>query len=190
MARWLWVAVAMVGCGPATGPGTNPGTTPTGTRPVGGLADTLAAVVAADARVESCSDLLIAASDPDDTALVYLAVEGGLAEQARIAVKPIETTFQLPHPDVRLVAVWGAHLRDWYGCNDVIYQEPVIDGEAIAMGGTVTITVETSKGASKFQPYAMADAVLTDVEFETEDGTTEVLDDVSWLDQFIGWYPG
>lgn len=193
MMRW-WGILAMVGaCGdPGTGTGgTNPGTTGTGTNAATGLADTLQRVGDDEAQVESCGDLLIAGSSPEDKHLLVLTVGGDLAEQARVSGKPVQATFTLPHDDVQLFAVWGAHLRDWYACNDVIFEHPVIDGEAHAISGTVSVTVESSKGATKFMPYAMADAELADVTFETDDGTeTEMLEELTWLDQFIGWLAG
>ena len=187
--RWFWLVAAVAGCDGSFGPGatTNPGTT---VPAPGGIADVVDAVVASDALVDSCGDMLLAISDPGDTRLLYLTIGGDLAEAARLSSKPVEASFTLPHDDVEVVALWGAHLRDAYGCNDVLYEEPVIEGRGAAISGTVSVVVETHKGATEFQPYAMVDVELLDVELEDEAGETAVLEALELVDQFIGWFPG
>lgn len=191
MTRWILLASALVGC--EAGTGTNPGTTPTGT-PTGTssltLADVMDMVVSPEVQVESCSDMLVGLADPADTMLVTLAVLPDLAEQARVAGKPVTFSTTLPSKDVELRARWGEHLRQWYACDDVIEHHPVVDGETSAIAGTVDITVVSEKSASKHMPYAKATFELTDVRFEDDEGVQEDMSDLQLVDLFVGWYPG
>ena len=66
----------------------------------------------------------------------------------------------------------------------------MIDGEAAATAGQLTVDVVTQEGASELMPYAKATFTLEGVTFEADDGSTGLLEDRVIEDVVVGWLPG
>lgn len=138
--------------------------------------------------VAGCSDIRVFGSSANDRYAVLLSVSGAYIEQAYDG-GDIELAFELPHPDVDLVVQWGSDLTI-NECNDVFLGTPVVNGEAVAVEGTVHVDLELLLTTP--QPWDMsADATifLEDVVFQTESGA-ERTRSIDLGTTAVGWLPG
>lgn len=137
--------------------------------------------------VGGCSDVFAYAATADDTKAFFVHVDGAYAADASQSGQPVDVTFVLPHPDVTITARWGTDLTI-NECNDVFLGQPVVDGEAAAVAGTLHMTLEP---LGPYQPWDMSnDAVfeLDGIVFEDDSGRRRVL--TTTLETVVGWLPG
>ncbi|MBX2799490.1 MAG: hypothetical protein KTR31_17575 [Myxococcales bacterium] len=180
----------LIGCelpGETPDPGPQPGPQPTETS---GLASVIDTVLADDPLTDSCGDVVAHVFEESDSTVLVIAVDAGLAEQARVDGAEVTETYELPHPDVTIRALWGSYLSEWYSCDDVAERDPVIDGELDALSGTLTVTVRPHPDATELEPYGYATFHLEDVTFTEEAADGETLPDVELAELFVGWLPG
>ncbi len=138
--------------------------------------------------VDGCSDIHVYGASANDRYAVLLSVSGAYIEQAYDG-GDTELSFVLPHPDVELVVQWGSDLTI-NECNDVVIRTPVVNGEAVAVEGTVNIDLDLLLTTP--EPWDMsADATITleDVVFQTESGA-ERTRSIDLGTTAVGWLPG
>lgn len=129
-----------------------------------------------------CADIwFYAVDDADETLLTFSS--HGLIEAA--AGDTITTTFQLPDDDVELMVETGSQISDAI-CDDVIENDgPQVDRTYRAVGGEAVVTVRPVD-----EWGARGDLRLTDVVLRDSEGRTVVIEQLEWLDTFVGWLPG
>lgn len=138
--------------------------------------------------VAGCSDIRVYGSSTNDRYAVLLSVSGAYIEQAYDG-GATELEFVLPHPDIDLVVQWGSDLTI-NECNDVFLGTPVVNGEAVAVEGTVHVDLDLLLTTP--QPWDMsADATITmeDVVFQTESGAERTWS-IDLGTTAVGWLPG
>lgn len=133
-----------------------------------------------------CSDLVVYASNPEDTVLLRFDRDGAVAE-ALAAGEEVTTTIPLPDPDTSLVVQVGEKIADAM-CTDVIVNGgPVVREEWAAVSGEATLTVRAG-GTDGWD--SRADLTLTGVTFQSEAGWEADLGDFVFTDVSVGWLPG
>ena len=167
-------------------------TVPPGTPDARRLAVAIEETVAPDAVVDACGDIYFVTHDSDATNAVFITVEDSLAWDASNAGVPLTRTYVLPDPAVWVMAQWGNDLT-YEHCNDVL--EPgrgsAVDGEAPAVQGTITVTVEPMGPPLNAVEYpGMATIELEDVVFEDADGNQEAIQSIEFPPVSVGWLPG
>lgn len=136
--------------------------------------------------VGGCSDLVVYASNPEDTVLLRFDHDGAVAE-ALAAGEALTTTLVLPDPDTSLVVQVGEKIADAM-CTDVIINGgPTVHEEWAATSGEATLTVRAD-GTDGWK--SRADLTLTDVRFASEAGEEAALGDFAVTDISVGWLPG
>ena len=139
-------------------------------------------------EVGGCGDIFVHASSIHDRHAMFLTVAGATIEDAYDG-GATELTFVLPHPDVDLTVQWGRDLTI-HACNDAIVGSPVVNGEAVAVEGTVHIDLELLLTTP--QPWDMsslATITMEDVVFQTANGAQRTWS-VDLGSPTVGWLPG
>jgi len=138
--------------------------------------------------VGGCSDIRVYGTSANDRYAVLLSVHGAYIEEAYDG-GDTELSFVLPHPDIDLVVQWGSDLTV-NECTDVFMDTPVVNGEAVAVEGTVHVDLDLLLTTP--QPWDMsADATITmeDVVFQTESGAERTWS-IDLGTTAVGWLPG
>jgi hypothetical protein len=139
--------------------------------------------------VFGCSDVVVVASNTANTRALIVSVLDGLAEDAARTGLPVSATYTLPHPDVQIVAQWGHDVTD-LRCTDV-GMPVVIDGEAPAVSGTLTIDVVPDGVYLPWDHSGEATLWLEDVVLENQaTGDQRTLTTLELAGVGVGWYPG
>ena len=105
-----------------------------------------------------------------------------------------EMTVELPSRDVEVVMLRGSDLSV-YWCTDVIDPYgpvPVVTGEAMPSGGTLTLRAETDAAGTGWYTPGTIDVIMEDVTWETPGGTPlpSLPPDVEMYEVYAGWFPG
>jgi hypothetical protein len=138
--------------------------------------------------VSGCGDIHVYAASGSDRQAIFLSVSGAYIEDA-YAGGDTALEFVLPHPDVDLRVQWGTDLTI-DECTDAFMGTAVVNGEATAVEGIVTIDLDLLM--AKPQPWDMSSSatiLLEDVVFETPSGAQRTWS-VDLGTTTVGWLPG
>jgi hypothetical protein len=130
-----------------------------------------------------CADVTAYAYNPEQSVALSFSVDAGYAMQATDTQAPV---------DVELTAGGDVEVRLWLGselasrfCTDVGGVGEV-DASWTATAGSISLHVEPG------DPYPFASLTLTNVAFESDDGSNDpyTLDSYTFTDVMVGWLPG
>lgn len=137
-------------------------------------------------RFGGCGDVVLYATDEHDRVMVTFQAQG-VVESARNAQEP-ETEVVLD------LSTAAADVRIEHGervgstvCNDVIMPPgPRVDRVWTATAGSATLRLRPVSGSGG----AFADLVLEGVVFSSDGAEDITLEELTWANVFVGWYPG
>ena len=138
-----------------------------------------------------CGDYFLYAHNADDTLSLHIS-GSGLAMEAHQSQRGVfEYTYTInPMTDdiqPRIVAQEGVYLNAW-SCNDAAINESRIDGEYVAISGTVHVTVVAEGEMTDWgEVPANMTLEMTDVCFESPEPFCIEAFSIS---EYIGWMPG
>jgi len=118
----------------------------------------------------------------------------GILGEAALAGGVAEMTVELPSRDVEVVMLKGSDLSVHW-CTDMVYPYgpvPMVSGEALPSGGTLTIRAETEAAGTGWYIPGFITVIMEDVTWETPSGTPlpTLPEDVEMYDVYAGWFPG
>ncbi len=180
------VALITAACGGGAAPGGTDSTLPPVEAPTTSLVENPAIDLAA-MRAVACGDAVFYLVDPDGASLVTITIPE-LAARAHEASGPVTETFDVGGMGMTVTLQTGRHL-DQLACNDALEAEPVIETEASATAGTVSVTSVAGDGG-EFpigETLASSELVVTGLAFGDATSSTEP---VAFSDLLIGWYVG
>lgn len=180
MTRTLTVALfALTACAPEASP-PSPGEAPL---------DAAWRALRTPDLVGGCGDVFIHASTAADDKAFFISLTGALAQAAHDAGADMTHTFMLPDPDADVTLQWGTNITH-AACNDALWLPITVDGEAVAVGGTLVVELAPDL-SSAYGIDIPTDATvrLEDVVFEDAAGRTRTFTvDLGTI--HVGWLPG
>lgn len=137
-------------------------------------------------RFGGCGDVIMYAVDEQDRAMVTFQAQG-LVEEARASEEDeVEVVLDLSTTAGTAQIEYGARVSSTV-CNDVIVPPgPRVDRVWTATAGSATLRIRPVSGSEG----AFADLVLESVVFSSDGAEDITLEEVTWTDVFVGWYPG
>jgi len=172
--------------GTPIGTGTGTGTTPIDLD----LEAVLDMAQSPTSRRESCGDLFASVQSPDGSLVLWVNIDETIALEAHLVNHPMERDWPLSVGHIEVKAQWGPHAAAWLSCDDAPYYEPIVQGWAEAIDGTLRAEVRPDPGGTEFEPLGTADLLLEDVVMRSDDGTVQTLPRLELQNLPVGWLPG
>ncbi len=160
----------------------------TGSSSVESELDATLRALGAGVEVFGCADVEVVAANSADSRGLVVRVDDDIAADALLAGATVGAEYTLPDPAVEITAMWGSDVTIDH-CNDVSYGT-VVDGEASAISGVLSIEVVPDGFGTELMPTGRAKLLLEDVVFETTAGEQRDLDELELSDVYVGWLPG
>jgi hypothetical protein len=137
-------------------------------------------------RFGGCGDVILYAVDAYDRVLVTFQAQG-FVEEARASEKDeVEVVLDLSATAASARIDYGTRVSSTV-CNDVIVPPgPSVDRVWTATAGTATLRVRPASSSVG----AFADLRLESVVFSSDGAEDITLEELTWADVFVGWYPG
>lgn len=133
-----------------------------------------------------CGDVVFYAVDEHDRVVVTFQAQG-LVEEARTSEEDeVEVVLDLSTTAATAQVEQGERVSSTV-CNDIIVPPgPRVDRAWTATGGSATLRIRPVSGSER----AFADLVLESVVFSSDGAEDITLEEVTWTNVFVGWYPG
>ncbi len=134
-----------------------------------------------------CADMTVYGSNPDDSIALVMHISDDLVANAVDQGETYEGTHAVEEFSTFEVLV-GTQVS-YPVCNDVSIPETMIDQTWSATAGEVVIVIVPEQDPPPFGTQGLATVTLSGVEV-TYEGSTEVLEDITFEDIAVGWLPG
>lgn len=137
-------------------------------------------------RFGGCGDVIMYAVDEPDRVLVTFQAQG-FVEGARASQEnEVEVVLDLSTAAATAQLEYGERVSSTV-CNDVIVPPgPRVERAWTATSGTATLQIRPVSGSEG----AFVDLALESVVFSSDGAEDITLEEVTWADVFVGWYPG
>lgn len=137
-------------------------------------------------RFGGCGDVIMYAVDDHDRVLVTFQTQG-LVEEARASgEEEAEFVLDLSTASATARLDYGERVSSTV-CDDAIVPPgPSVDRVWIATEGSATLRIRPVSDSEG----AFADLVLGNVVFSSDGAEDITLEEVTWTNVFVGWYPG
>ncbi len=137
-------------------------------------------------RFGGCGDVFMYAADEHDRVMVTFQAQGLIEEARASGEDEVDVVLDLSTSAATVRLDHGERVSS-NACNDVLVSPgPRVDLVWTATAGSATLQIRPVSGSEA----AFADLVLEGVVLSSDDADDITLEEVTWTDVFVGWYPG
>lgn len=143
--------------------------------------------VPVDGRSEGCGDAFLYRISADNGTVLVLRWDGAATGTWELNDTSKTMIGRVGDEGIDVSMEVGQNLGQLV-CNDVVEKEPVVERVYAGISGSVELTLTSVEGADPSFPTA--EARITDLVLQGEDGTVIEVDEVVFGPAPVGWYAG